>query len=195
MTKFNNQIPDNWANSQQMAAHRFRCGYCGEKVSSAKGIPMQVHQSYRIYICTDCHRPNYFEGNVQVPGEPLGDKVDHVPVNVIDLYEEARRAASAASYTSAVLTCRKLLMHIAVEKEAEPNQNFVTYINYLDSKGYTPPNSKEWVDLIRSKGNEANHEIVLMTKEDAEELLIFSGMLLKFIYEFPNRIKKTAAGS
>jgi hypothetical protein len=44
------------------------------------------------------------------------------------------------------------------------------------------------VDHIRKKGNEANHEIALMTRVDAEELLSFSEMLLKFIYEFPSRI-------
>ena len=44
------------------------------------------------------------------------------------------------------------------------------------------------VDHIRKKGNEANHEIVLMEKEDAEDLLVFSEMLLKFIYEFPKRV-------
>ena len=51
-----------------------------------------------------------------------------------------------------------------------------------------PPNGKGWVDHIRKKGNEAAHEIVLMTKADADELIVFSEMLLKFVYEFPNRV-------
>jgi len=46
-------------------------------------------------------------------------------------------------------------------------------------------NGKEWVDIIRNKGNEATHEIVIMNQSDAEELINFAGMLLKFIYEFP----------
>jgi hypothetical protein len=53
-----------------------------------------------------------------------------------------------------------------------------------------PPNGEEWVDHIRQKGNEANHEIVLMSSEDAKDLITFIEMLLKFIYEFPNKIKK-----
>ena len=35
---------------------------------------------------------------------------------------------------------------------------------------------------------EATHEIVLMGQADAQELLSFLEMLLKFIYEFPNRV-------
>ena len=44
------------------------------------------------------------------------------------------------------------------------------------------------VDHIRKKGNEANHEIKLMTQADAEELIAFTEMLLKFFYEFQNRV-------
>ena len=43
-----------------------------------------------------------------------------------------------------------------------------------------------WVDHIRKKGNEANHEITLMTDKDAKDLIVFLEMLLKFIYELPN---------
>ena len=47
---------------------------------------------------------------------------------------------------------------------------------------------------IRDKGNEANHQILLMTQQDAEELIDFVEMLIKFIYEFPNRVPKKPAG-
>jgi hypothetical protein len=54
--------------------------------------------------------------------------------------------------------------------------------------GYVPPDGKGWVDHIRKKGNEATHEIALMTAADAEELISFVEMLLKFVYEFPARV-------
>ena len=60
---------------------------------------------------------------------------------------------------------------------------------YLSDKNYVPPDGKGWVDYIRQKGNEANHEIVLMTKEDAEDLINFSEMLLRFVYEFPSKVR------
>ena len=79
-------------------------------------------------------------------------------------------------------------MHIAVEKKAKPGESFISYVEFLANAGYVPPDGKPWVDHIRKKSNEANHEILLMKSEDANELLIFAEMLLKFVYEFPSRV-------
>jgi hypothetical protein len=89
-------------------------------------------------------------------------------------------------------------MHIAVDQKATPGLSFLEYVEYLANNGFVPPNGRGWVDHIRKKGNEANHEITLMTKEDATDLVSFAEMLLRFIYEFPNRVPKSggpAAGA
>jgi hypothetical protein len=96
------------------------------------------------------------------------------------------------SFTSAVLTCRKLLMHIAVEKGAPIGKSFLDYVEYLADKHYVPPDGMGWVDQIRKKGNEANHEIKIMSRDDAEELIEFSEMLLKIVYEFPAKVRPPA---
>ncbi|MCS4480660.1 DUF4145 domain-containing protein [Clostridium botulinum] len=41
------------------------------------------------------------------------------------------------------------------------------------------------MDEIRKIGNEATHEINIISKDQAELALNFLGMLLKFIYEIP----------
>ena len=107
-----------------------------------------------------------------------------------EIYDEARQATSALSYTAAVLCCRKLLMHIAVAKGAKAGESFASYVDFLAVQNYVPPDAKEWVDHIRKTGNEANHEIVIMKREDAEDLLAFAEMLLKIIYEFPASTKR-----
>jgi hypothetical protein len=84
-------------------------------------------------------------------------------------------------------------MHIAVEKGAAENLKFIEYVEYLSTKGYIPPDSKEWVDEIREKGNEATHEIVIMSETEAKDLLQLTEMLLKIIYQFPSEIKKKRA--
>ena len=56
-----------------------------------------------------------------------------------------------------------------------------------------PPDGKGWVDYIRQKSNEANHEIVLMTEEEATDLINFSEMLLRFVYEFPSKVTPTTS--
>lgn len=114
--------------------------------------------------------------------------------SVEQLYEEARRATASGCYTAAVLCCRKLLMHIAVAKDAPTGGNFVSYVEYLSEKHYVPPDAKDWVDHIRKRGNEANHEINMMKEPDAAELIAFVEMLLKLVYEFPAAMKKKTAG-
>jgi hypothetical protein len=126
-----------------------------------------------------------------VPGPAIGNVVkDIAESSVGDIYEEARRAASAGSYTAAVLCLRKLLMHVAISKGAKPGDTFIAYVEFLAANNYVPPDAKDWVDHIRKRGNEATHEITIMKKEDAEELLAFSEMLLKVIYEFPAAMKR-----
>jgi hypothetical protein len=128
----------------------------------------------------------------QFPGAKYGNEVENVSdVDIESLYEEARNCFSTNSFTATVLCCRKLLMHIAVDKGAGDGLRFIEYVEYLTDNHYVPPGSEGWVDHIRTKGNEANHEIIIMDKETAEELLSFIEMLLKILYEFPSRIKKT----
>ncbi len=79
-------------------------------------------------------------------------------------------------------------MNIAVNLKAPPGLKFIEYVEYLAKEGYVPPNGQGWVDHIRKKGNEATHEIMLMNAGDAQELIAFAEMLLKFIYEFPKKI-------
>jgi hypothetical protein len=143
-----------------------------------------------IRICPNCNRPTFLEEGSQYPSVPIGEPVEHLPDDIESLYNEARIAAGAGAPTSSVLAMRKLLMNIAVDKGAKPGLKFVEYVDYLAANGYVPPDGKPWVDHIRSRSNEANHEIALMNGSDAEELITFAGMLLKFIYEFPKRLPK-----
>jgi hypothetical protein len=61
-------------------------------------------------------------------------------------------------------------------------------VDYLISSGHVPSESRDWVDHIRSKANEATHEIPSISKEDAEQLMTFTEMLLKLVYEFSRRV-------
>ena len=179
-----------WYQTSGISKKNFTCGYCKNKVGPSNGYRYDSsdgnERKNRIYICPVCDRPTYFTpGEKQYPGAPFGDPVQHLPIQIEELYNEARRCLSVSSYTSAVMVCRKLLMHIAVEKGAEENQTFMDYVEWLQQNNYLPPDGVSWVDYIRQKGNEANHEIILMEKEDAESLITFLGIFLKFVYEFP----------
>ena len=180
-----------WANRGGISPKQFICGYCGNIVASNEGFSTQDypggHQAF-VYICPNCTEPSYFHIGKQIPGVAPGNKVAHLPHDIDALYLEARRAVSVGAYTASVLACRKLLMNIAVSQGAIPGESFLSYVEYLAKAGYVPPNGRGWVDHIRSKGNEATHEIKVMSSDDAIELISFSEMLLKFIFEFPNKV-------
>ncbi len=171
---------------------QFVCPYCGREVASERGWSCHYRDEAvaEVRICPNCNRAIFFEDEKQYPGAPIGNPIKHLPPSIETLYNEARASASANAPTATVLALRKLLMNIAVNKGAPTGQTFQQYVDYLASKGYVSPDGKMWVDHIRKKGNDANHEIALMDASDAEELMAFAEMLLKTIYEFPNRILK-----
>lgn len=177
----------NWQNIITIGSNKYTCFFCDSLVGSDKGYITDTGDS--IYICPHCSHPTYFAAGRQFPSPSFGNRVGDVPDELEKLYEEARACTSTNAFTAAVLACRKILMHIAVEKGAKEGESFKHYVTYLADKGYVPPGGEGWVDHIRDKGNEANHEIVLMKTKDAEDLLTFIEMLLKFIYEFPSKIK------
>jgi hypothetical protein len=125
----------------------------------------------------------------------MGDDVHGLSSEVGALYDEARICTSGGAYTAAVLTCRKILMHVAVDKGADTNQKFKKYVEYLAEKNYIPYDGRGWVDHIREKSNEANHEIKVMGKEDAEDLINFTEMLLRLGYEFQGKLRRKAEPS
>jgi hypothetical protein len=192
-----------WQNAHALPARMYECGFCGASVAPDKGWfaagPGRVSNASAgaafIFICHHCQGPTFFDpSGRKFPGNAFGEDVKDISdEGIAMLYEEARRASAASAYTAAVLCCRKILMHVAVEKGADAGQPFAAYVEHLAAKGYIPPGAREWVDHIRTKSNEANHEIVVMAAAEAEELLSFTGMLLKVVYEFPAALKKNAA--
>ena len=87
-------------------------------------------------------------------------------------------------------------MHVAVEKDAAEGLTFYEYVQYLIDEGYSPTGSDDWLDYIRTRGNEANHEILLMDADDAEALISLTEQLLRNVYELPTiaaRFKQKAA--
>ncbi len=180
-----------WGNASKIGTRRYICGHCSESICTEIGYSFSDAYQY-IYICHNCNKPTYFYQGGQVPGPLIGSTVKGVPDDVGRLYDEARKSYGVSAFTASIMASRKIIMHIAVSRGAEEGLGFQKYVEYLDAKHFIPPDGKEWVDHIRSKGNEANHEIKIMGKGDAEDLIVFIEGLLTFIYEFPSRVKQKA---
>ena len=184
----------NWANFSGQNPKLYKCGYCGSDIASQIGIGSSSTGDSigYIYLCHVCNAPTVFDpyGN-QIPGPLIGREINEISDPLVkEMYLESRKCFSTNSYTSSVMICRKLIMNLAVSKGAKTNLNFNEYVEYLGNNGYVPPDGKEWINHIRIKGNEANHEIAIMKKEDAEDIIKFLEMLLVFIYEFPARMRE-----
>jgi hypothetical protein len=201
----------NWKLGQLPISTRYSCAWCGHTVSSQHGVKasdfytqvidddlQRIAINAVIAICPDCSRPTFIEDDVrgyfsqQLPNAPLGSAVQHLPSEIAALYEEARHCTTVEAYTSAVLLARKILLHVAVKEGASANINFQQAVNYLDEHHFIPRNGKGWVDRIRKLGNEANHEIVVMTRDQAEETLTFTGWLLTLTYQLPGSLPPPA---
>ncbi len=160
-------------------SRQFTCGYCGNPLASNVGFyayptsdqgqVIANHIPARIYVCHHCNGPTYFGPHgQQVPGPAFGGRVNHIPSEeVATLYDQARDCMKVNAFTAAVMCCRKLLMNVAVSEGAEEGKSFAHYVRYLADEGHIPPKAAAWVDYIRDKGNEANHEIQIMGREDA----------------------------
>ena len=188
-------VKHGWKQLQPVQNRSFVCGYCSKLISSDRGYGLHIHRDTSgkqvggVYICPNCNGTTLLTPDDQkFPGHTMGNPVKHLPDDLDTLYEEARRCSSHKCYTATVMLCRKILMNLAVDRGAASDLNFIQYVNYLSDNGYIPPNGKHWVDHIRKKGNEANHEIKCMEEKDAQDLLVFIEMLLKFIHEFPKMI-------
>lgn len=193
-----------WQKRSIIFPRDWTCGYCGNIVAGNSGYyathpgvsdaDATAKSNDFVYICPRCGCPTAFIHDgvdvIQVPGPKFGNEICGLPETVSALYDEIRECVKVGAFTSAVLSERKLLMHIAVDNGAEEGKSFFEYVAYLSDAGYVPPNGKGWVDEIRKRSNEANHEIVMASLDDACQLLDFIEMLLKFIYEFPSRIKR-----
>src|SRR3989344_2818885 len=156
-----------WQGAMKIGSMSYTCGYCGSEIASELGYFNREARRF-IYICHKCQKPTYLalSNDEQVPGPLFGTSISSIPeVSMKDLYEEARRAFSARSYTLVVMAFRTLLMHIAVARGAQAGLYYTEYVRFLDENHYTPPDSKDWVDHIRDQGNTANHQIVIMEKE------------------------------
>lgn len=185
-----------WVDVDKMDPYKYQCAHCDALVGPETGYLCDRHEGYglgKVYICPNCNRPTYFEfidGVTQIPSPRYGTEIEHLPEGIEKVYIELRDCMSHQLYTAGVLLARKLLMNIAVDSGAKEGENFVTYVDFLETEGFIPKNGKDWVDAIRQAGNIATHKIPSIDKELAEEVVTFLVFLLRIKYEMPGKMAK-----
>lgn len=136
--------------------------------------------------------PSCFEGSVKVKNGgyfPVGRATREygaLPDDVAEAWKEAGLAHAAQAYTAAEMMCRKILMHVAVDKAASaPGKSFASYIDDLETAGLIIAGLKPVVDQIRLRGNAAIHELPSSTQSDSLQTIQIVDHLLKSVYVLP----------
>jgi hypothetical protein len=137
--------------------------------------------------------PNCREGSVRTrygqvfPIAPAGRLIAGLPIDVETAWREARISHAVGAYTASEIMCRKILMHVAVDVAASPHgRSFLEYVEDLSSAGYIMKGLKDTVDLIRKRGNVANHELIATSEKESLVTLVITEHLLEGIYELAN---------
>jgi len=185
------------------------CGWCNNKVGldiirqiyhtvrvnkGSTTYPVYSDENYIDYyygLCPVCTKPLIYDFQTKGTFPPNSEfsMIEFLPDNLNALYEETRNAFSVSAFSACLLLCRKIIMHIAVDLGAKENKNFVDYINFFVEENYINKKTRDWVDKIRSYGNDQNHQIIIGVKDNAENIIKFTEMLMRIIYEFPNKQK------
>ena len=175
------------------AWHQYRCGYCGRETSGAVVAGWYSDSDFQVrwLACTACGNPSVSdpEGVIR-PAAKFGPTIEGLTVEIEAAYEEARTCLGVSAFTACELICRKILMHVAVEKGAAAGDSFTAYIDHLEKQGYVTPPMKPWVEEIRRIGNAATHKLETPDKVRAESSLMFTAELLRLVYEMDHMARR-----
>lgn len=108
------------------------------------------------------------------------------PDDLRRLFEEASRAFTAGACTASAMASRKLLMTCACHEGDTDGKKFVEYVDYITGRVLNFPKARSAIDKIRKIGNEANHEIAFVSREDAKLALEIVSYMLNTIYSLPS---------
>lgn len=151
--------------------------------------PELVERGPRWYLCSSCRQPSVLvDGVIQPSSRPLRTPKG-LPTTDRAIWEEARSCLGVHAYSATVMLCRKLLLHVAVEKGLPPKNkqnrapSYMDAVRHLESSGVITADMREWVDQIKSIGNDANHELTPIAESQANDVATFTEQLLILAYE------------
>jgi hypothetical protein len=171
----------------------FECGHCGRS-TNGRVLCSQTDEkdNVRTLWCQcSCERQlptvivNDGESEKQFPEYCRFQPGEKWPSDLTRLYEEATRSFSACAYTSTTMVCRKMLMVCACQEGADEGLQFAKYVDYIIENVLPLPRAKGSIDAIRTNGNDANHSVSFVSRDDAQRALAVITYLLNSVYSLP----------
>lgn len=164
---------------------------------SVNGDYKYVHKTGLINIDGAVNRFVTIEGTITLKDTAAVQPPDSVPENIEAIFREGATClavgcnnASGAMFRLCIdLVTSALLPEEEVQGlNARTRRNLGLRLPWLFDNGHLPEALRELSSCVREDGNDAVHAGTL-TKEDAEDLLDFTAVLLERIYTEPSRLK------
>ena len=164
------------------------CANCDSRQSLV--VAIDTHNGTRWLRCVACRTGMVRYGNLAThpAARPLRVPAG-VPEDVVRAWNEARDCLSVGANTAAVMICRKVLFHLAVEHGLPPKNDrdraptFIECVDHLQDEGIFTARMRSWVDRIKDIGNEANHDLTAISAEAATDVATFTQQLLVLAFE------------
>ena len=114
--------------------HTYTCAHCNVMTSGLVAARYSHGHTVIWLICTSCGHGSVYNNGILYPSSKFGPAIDGLQEEVLKAYEEARICFSVNAFTASELICRKILMHVAVDKGAKENEEPVEKGNFCTGK-------------------------------------------------------------
>ena len=136
-----------------------------------------------LVTCSKCNVKSAFCNGVPYTFADLEEGAEELQDEIKSAYKETVKCLSIDAYTATTMMCRKILMLIAVDLDADKNKAFEYYVDYLEENGYITQSIKHWMSYVRIGGNDANHEKEPINDQRAMNIFMFVTALLVRIHK------------
>lgn len=186
----------NALNNGQSAEHiMYACGNCGANTNGRVLVDKTREIDGKTICWCICSCPKeepaiVIEENGKVtrvfPEPKMFKSGEKWPTEIVQIFDEAALSFSSGAYTAAAMLARKVLMVCSHREGAKAGEQFTHYVDHITTQVLTFSKAKNAIDAIRKIGNEANHDVALVPRDQAQKSLEIVKYLLDTIYTLPS---------
>jgi Domain of unknown function (DUF4145) len=183
------------ARTVAIKAHSYECGACGQSTNARVLATMARPKTgdivyWAVCACSKSEPTILVERSglrlTQLPTPRKFHVGNNWPPDLGRLYEEATKSFAASAYTASSMVSRKILMACAVHQGAKDDLSFAQYVDYITTQVLVFGPAKNSIDVIRTIGNDANHDVAFVDRDDASRALSIVIYMLNAIYSLPS---------
>ncbi len=186
------------ANSEEYVV--FKCNRCDDPVTlNVKRFTPNPSWSTSVQFTETYKDQHYVVINVIPEPKKVSLAPDDTPQHIAASYEQGLRALERGDFDVAGMGLRKAL-DIATKhliRSLNPSdlqnvlgRNLYNRIEWLHGQNKLTLDMKEWAHIIRDEGNDAAHDEIPYTKEEAEQLQHFTQVFLMYVFTIPAMVIK-----